>query len=107
EGAVSARARLRRVRFRGRRDAERRRSHQTQRHHRGSGAHPALDAARRTMNAVPAWKNWSGSVQAQPSRLASPRTEDELAAIVRGAAKVRVVGAGGFLMPLWVATGVV
>ena len=53
------------------------------------------------MNATAqAWKNWSGSVQAQPSRLASPRTEDELSTIVRGAAKVRVVGAGHSFMPL-------
>ena len=52
------------------------------------------------------WKNWSGSVQAQPSRLASPRTEDELATIVRGAAKVRVVGAGHSFMPLCATTGV-
>ncbi|HEY7640479.1 MAG TPA: D-arabinono-1,4-lactone oxidase [Steroidobacteraceae bacterium] len=52
------------------------------------------------------WKNWSGSVQAQPSRLASPRTEDELATIVRGAAKVRVVGAGHSFMPLCATPGV-
>jgi FAD-linked oxidoreductase len=52
------------------------------------------------------WKNWSGSVQAQPSRLASPRTEDELSTIVRGAAKVRVVGAGHSFMPLCATTGV-
>lgn len=52
------------------------------------------------------WKNWSGSVQAQPSRLATPRTEDELATIVRGAAKVRVVGAGHSFMPLCATTGV-
>jgi len=59
------------------------------------------------MNATAqAWKNWSGSVQAQPSRLASPRTEDELSTIVRGAAKVRVVGAGHSFMPLCATTGV-
>ncbi len=51
------------------------------------------------------WKNWSGSVHAQPSRVASPRTEDELATIVRGAAKVRVVGAGHSFMPLCATTG--
>ena len=58
------------------------------------------------MNAVPEWKNWSGSVQAKPSRSASPRTEEELATIVRGAAKVRVVGAGHSFMPLCATTGV-
>ena len=52
------------------------------------------------------WKNWSGSVQAQPSRLASPRSEDELSTIVRGAAKVRVVGAGHSFMPLCATPGV-
>ena len=52
------------------------------------------------------WKNWSGSVQAQPSRLASPRTEDELATLVRGAAKVRVGGAGPSFMPLCATSGV-
>lgn len=52
-----------------------------------------------------AWKNWSGSVHAQPSRVASPRTEDELATIVRGAAKVRIVGAGHSFMPLCATTG--
>lgn len=57
------------------------------------------------MNAAAEWKNWSGSVQAQPSLLASPRTEDELATIVRGAAKVRVVGAGHSFMPLCATTG--
>jgi FAD-linked oxidoreductase len=57
------------------------------------------------MNTVAEWKNWSGSVQAQPARLASPRTEDELATIVRGAAKVRVVGAGHSFMPLCATTG--
>jgi FAD-linked oxidoreductase len=52
-----------------------------------------------------AWKNWSGSVHAQPSRVASPRSEDELATIVRGAAKVRIVGAGHSFMPLCATTG--
>jgi FAD-linked oxidoreductase len=59
------------------------------------------------MNAgAQAWKNWSGSVQAQPSRLASPRTEEELSTIVRGAAKVRGVGAGHSFMPLCATNGV-
>lgn len=46
------------------------------------------------------WSNWSGSVRARPARIVAPRTEDELAAIVRRAAKVRVVGAGHSFMPL-------
>jgi len=57
------------------------------------------------MNTTAEWQNWSGSVQAQPARLASPRTEDELATLVRGAAKVRVVGAGHSFMPLCATTG--
>src|SRR5437868_13138784 len=39
--------------------------------------------ARRTMTEP--WHNWSGSVVAAPARIAAPRSEDELAAIVRGA----------------------
>lgn len=46
------------------------------------------------------WSNWSGSVRAQPQRIAEPRTESELAALVSAARKVRVVGAGHSFMPL-------
>jgi FAD-linked oxidoreductase len=46
------------------------------------------------------WSNWSGSVLASPARLEHPRTERELAAIVRAADKVRVFGAGHSFMPL-------
>lgn len=46
------------------------------------------------------WSNWSGSVRARPERIVAPRTEDELAAIVRRSAKVRVMGAGHSFMPL-------
>jgi FAD-linked oxidoreductase len=52
------------------------------------------------------WKNWSGSVQARPMQFAKPRTEDELAAVVRAASKVRVVGAGHSFMPLCATDGV-
>jgi len=52
------------------------------------------------------WRNWSGSVMASPQRVARPRTEAELAEIVRGAAKVRVVGAGHSFMPLCETDGV-
>lgn len=45
------------------------------------------------------WSNWSGSVTA-PATVAHPRSEDELAALVRGARKVRAVGAGHSFMPL-------
>ena len=46
------------------------------------------------------WKNWSGSVSAKPQQIARPKTETELAAFVREARKVRVVGAGHSFMPL-------
>jgi FAD-linked oxidoreductase len=46
------------------------------------------------------WRNWSGSVVAAPARIASPRDEAELRAVVRSAAKVRVTGAGHSFMPL-------
>ncbi len=46
------------------------------------------------------WRNWSGGVVAHPAAIARPRTEAELAGIVRAADKVRVVGAGHSFMPL-------
>jgi FAD-linked oxidoreductase len=49
---------------------------------------------------VTEWRNWSGSVVAHPAALERPRDEDELAAIVRTAAQVRVTGAGHSFMPL-------
>lgn len=49
---------------------------------------------------MPSWSNWSGSVTAQPRRIASPRDEDELAALLRDCEKARVVGAGHSFMPL-------
>jgi len=52
------------------------------------------------------WRNWSGSVRAAPTRFAQPSTETELAEIVRGAAKLRVVGAGHSFMPLCETDGV-
>lgn len=51
------------------------------------------------------WHNWSGSVVAAPARIAAPRSEDELAAVVRGATRVRVVGAGHSFAPLCVTDG--
>jgi FAD-linked oxidoreductase len=47
-----------------------------------------------------AWKNWSGSVAAEPAERARPRTEAELAEIVRRSRKLRVVGAWHSFMPL-------
>ena len=52
------------------------------------------------------WRNWSGSVTAEPAKIARPRTEAELAAIVQRARKVRVVGAGHSFMPLCATDGV-
>jgi FAD/FMN-containing dehydrogenase len=46
------------------------------------------------------WRNWSGSVRASPARIARPRDEAELSALVREAAKVRVAGAGHSFTPL-------
>jgi len=46
------------------------------------------------------WSNWSGSVAGSPHAIARPKSEAELAALVRGARKVRVVGAGHSFMPL-------
>ena len=46
-----------------------------------------------------AWNNWSGSVSASAT-VARPKSEDELAAIIRSAAKLRVTGAGHSFMPL-------
>ena len=46
------------------------------------------------------WRNWSGSVVAEPAAVESPRTSDELRALVAGAGQVRVTGAGHSFMPL-------
>lgn len=46
-----------------------------------------------------AWSNWSGSVSANAA-LARPQSEDELAALVRSAHKLRATGAGHSFMPL-------
>jgi FAD-linked oxidoreductase len=46
------------------------------------------------------WNNWSGSVQANPASLARPRTDAEVSALVAGAERVRVTGAGHSFMPL-------
>ncbi|MDB5675236.1 MAG: FAD-linked oxidoreductase, partial [Sphingomonas bacterium] len=52
------------------------------------------------------WRNWSGSVTAQPTDIARPKSAAELSAIVARAGKVRVVGAGHSFMPLCQTDGV-
>jgi FAD-linked oxidoreductase len=52
------------------------------------------------------WSNWSGSVRARPEAIARPKTEAELAALVVGAGKMRVAGAGHSFMPLCETDGV-
>jgi FAD-linked oxidoreductase len=54
---------------------------------------------------VTTWRNWSGSVVAEPARLAAPRTIAELTEIVRGSDEVRVTGAGHSFMPLCATAG--
>ena len=51
------------------------------------------------------WRNWSGSVVAQPSAVESPTTEAELQRLVAAAAKVRVAGTGHSFMPLCATDG--
>jgi FAD-linked oxidoreductase len=46
------------------------------------------------------WRNWSGSVSASPQAVERPRTLGELQALVAGASRVRVAGAGHSFMPL-------
>ena len=52
------------------------------------------------------WRNWSGSVTAQPTDIARPKSAAEISAIVARARKVRVVGAGHSFMPLCQTDGV-
>jgi FAD-linked oxidoreductase len=51
------------------------------------------------------WRNWSGSVMANPADIATPRTIAELQGLVAGAARVRVAGAGHSFMPLCATSG--
>ena len=52
------------------------------------------------------WRNWSGSVAAAPERIERPTSEAQLLAIVAGARRVRVAGAGHSFMPLCETDGV-
>jgi FAD-linked oxidoreductase len=52
------------------------------------------------------WRNWSGSVRTRPREIAPPATEAALAALVAGAPKLRVAGAGHSFMPLCATDGV-
>jgi len=47
-----------------------------------------------------AWRNWSGSVTAQPAAVERPATLAALQALMAGAGRVRVTGAGHSFMPL-------
>jgi FAD-linked oxidoreductase len=49
---------------------------------------------------MPEWRNWSGSVSSAPERIERPTTETQLLAVVAGAERVRVAGAGHSFMPL-------
>jgi FAD-linked oxidoreductase len=46
------------------------------------------------------WRNWSGSVTAEPAAMARPRTLLELQGLVADAKQVRVAGSGHSFMPL-------
>jgi FAD-linked oxidoreductase len=46
------------------------------------------------------WRNWSGSVTAQPQAVERPRTLAELQTLVAAARNVRITGAGHSFMPL-------
>jgi FAD-linked oxidoreductase len=46
------------------------------------------------------WRNWSGSVTAEPAAVERPRTLAELQSMVAAAPQVRVTGAGHSFMPL-------
>jgi FAD-linked oxidoreductase len=54
---------------------------------------------------LPEWRNWSGSVVAQPTAIESPKTIAELQRLVAAAAKVRVAGTGHSFMPLCASEG--
>ena len=54
---------------------------------------------------MPEWRNWSGSVVAQPTAIESPKTFAELQRLVAAAAKVRVAGTGHSFMPLCASEG--
>ena len=55
------------------------------------------------------WTNWSGSVRCRPARIERPRTEAEVAEMVRSAAReglgVRVAGTGHSFVPLCASDG--
>ena len=59
---------------------------------------------------MPEWSNWSGSVRANPSDIASPTSEAELQSVVAEAAvlrqNVRVAGTGHSFVPLCATDGV-
>lgn len=46
------------------------------------------------------WRNWSGNVRVEASRIETPRDAAQLAILIASAQKVRVVGSGHSYMPL-------
>ena len=52
-----------------------------------------------------AWTNWVGNQSCAPTKLAAPRSEDEVAELVASARKVRVAGAGHSFTPVVVTDG--
>ncbi|MEM1179213.1 MAG: D-arabinono-1,4-lactone oxidase [Acidobacteriota bacterium] len=54
---------------------------------------PGTEGSRR--DAAPAWRNWSGLVEARPQQLASPRTVAEIQSLLRETSgRIRVAGSG-------------
>ena len=51
------------------------------------------------------WANWVGNQQCTPARIAAPSSEDEVAALVAGAGRVRVAGAGHSFTPVVLTDG--
>lgn len=61
---------------------------------------PTASEGSRGRRSIP-WQNWSGYQKAEPSGRAAPKTEDELAELLKNASKtVRPVGAGHSFTPL-------
>jgi len=59
-----------------------------------------------TQSACGGWTNWAGNIKCHPQRLVRPKTEAELRAAIKSAARVRVVGAGHSFNALACTSGV-
>jgi L-gulono-1,4-lactone dehydrogenase len=55
---------------------------------------------------LPVWRNWAGDQRCAPERIERPAGEGELAAVVAGAGRVKVVGAGHSFTDIACADGV-